>query len=78
MAQKDTDKGRCTHFLKMAKGGTCRAMEETNRARCTHHLETVEGGAGQDTERNRPRKAHSLSGEGGGRYLSRHGKKQTE
>ena len=55
MAQKDTDRGRCTHFLKMAEGGTC-----------------------QDTERNRPSKAHSRSRDGRGRDLSGQGKKKTE
>ena len=55
MAQKDTDRGRCTHFLKMAEGGTC-----------------------QDTERNRPSKAHSRSRDGRGRDLSRYGKKKTK
>ena len=55
MAQKDTDRGRCTHFLKMAEGGTC-----------------------QDTERNRPSKAHSRSRDGRGRDLSGYGKKKTK
>ena len=54
MARKDTDRGRCTYFLKTA-GGTC-----------------------QDTERNRPRKAHSPPGDSRGRGLSGHGKKLTK
>ena len=27
MARKDTDRGRCTHFLKMEEGGTCQDKE---------------------------------------------------
>jgi len=44
----------------------------------THKLETTSGGTSQDTERNRPSKGHSLSGDRIGRYKSGHRKKPTE
>ena len=50
----------------------------SSRARHTHFLETVEEGTCQDTERNRPSKAHSLSGDSRERYLSGHRKKLTK
>ena len=41
----------------------------------THQLEMADGGTCQDTERNGPSEAHSLSGDGRGRDLSGHRKK---
>ena len=121
MVRKGTDRGRCTHCLKIAEGGTCqdrartraskahllteegrwrdlsehgknateqgaltawrqqregfvRTGKEKDRARRTHYLETADGGTCQDTERNRPSKAHSQTGDGRGTDLSGHRK----
>ena len=52
-------------------------QKETDRETCTHSLETVEGTC-QDTERNRPSDAYSLSGDGGWWGLSGYEKKPTE
>ena len=54
-----------------------RTPKEIDRARPTHFLETAEGASCQDMERNRPRQAHSLPGDGRGMGLSGHGKKST-
>ena len=51
-----------------------RPQKKTNRARHTHILETAEGGTCQDTEKNWPSEAHSLSGDGRGMGLSGHTK----
>ena len=55
-----------------------RSRKDTDRARRTHILETAEGRTCQDTKRNRTREAYSRSGDGRGRDLSGHGKKQTK
>ena len=65
-----TDRARRTHQLEMTGGGTCQGTKETDQAMRTHKLE---GGTCQDTERNRPSKAHSHAGDGRGRDLSGHG-----
>ena len=78
MARKDTDRGMCTHFLKMAEGGTC---QDTERNRASKANSPPGDGRGRDLSRhgrNQPSEAHSLSGNGRGRDLSGHGNKKTE
>ena len=48
----------------------------TDRVKPTYILDTAEGGAYQDTERNRPSKAHSPAADSGGRDLSEHERNQ--
>ena len=74
---KPTNRGTLTPW-RWQKERLVRTWNETNRARHTDILETAEGGTCHDTERNRQRKAHSLSGDGRGRDLSGHRKHQTE
>ena len=77
--KKTTYRGALTSWRRQREG-LVRTQKETDRPRCTHIpiLETTEGGTCQDTERNRPTEAHSLSGDGRERDLSGHGKKQTD
>ena len=72
-----TEQGALTPWRRQREGFV-RTRKETDRARGTHRLETAERGTCQDTERNRPSKGHSLSGDGRGRDLSGHEKKPTE
>ena len=65
---------RNTHFLKRTEGNTGENTNETDRPKPTDHLEIAEGGICQDTERNRPTKAHSLPGDGRGTDLLGHGR----
>ena len=70
---------RCTLTnWRQQREGLVRTRNKTDRARPTHFLEAAERGICQDTERNRPNGAHSLSGDSRGRYLSRHGNKPRE
>ena len=50
--------------------GQVRIQKESDRARGTHSLETASGGTSQDTERIRPGKGHSHSGDGIGGGIS--------
>ena len=50
LSRKDTDRGRCTHFLKMAEGETCQDTEKPDQARRTHFLEKAERGTCQGTQ----------------------------
>ena len=75
--KKPTDRGALT-LWRRRREGLVRTRKETNRPRHTHNLETAEGGTCQDTERNRPTKAHSLPGDGRGRDLSGHGKEAND
>jgi hypothetical protein len=75
--KKPTERGALT-FWRRRRKGLVRIRKEIDRARRTHQLETAEEGTCQDTERNRPRKAHSLPRDGRGRNLSGHGKNPTE
>ena len=75
--KKPTEQGPLTPWRRQREG-LVRTRKETNRARGTHRLETAQRWTCQDMERNRPSKAHSLSGDGRGRDLSGHEKKPTE
>ena len=55
-----------------------RIRKESNRARGTHILETASGGTSQGTERIRPGKGHSLSGDRIGWDKSGRGKNPTQ
>ena len=55
-----------------------RIRKESNRARGTHILETASGGTSQGTERIRPGKGHSLSGDSIGWDKSGRGKNPTQ
>ena len=74
---KPTDRGALTHWRRQREA-LVRIRTETDRARCTHFLKMAEGGTCQDTETNRPTKAHSPTGDSKGRDLSGHGKKSTD
>ena len=73
LIKKSIEQGALTSW-KRRREGAVRTRKETARARRTHFLETAEGGTYQDTERNRPSEAHSLSGDSRGKDLSGHGK----
>ena len=75
--KKQTVRGALT-FWRWQREEFVRPQKEINQARHTHSLEMAGGGTCQDTERNWPSEAHSLSGDGRGRNLSGHGKKLTE
>ena len=74
--KKLTDQGPLTSW-RQQREGLVRIKKETVRPRPTHILETAEGGICQDTERNRPIKAHSPTGNNRGRGWSKYGKKPT-
>ena len=69
--KKQTDRRALTSW-RWQREALVRTPKATDRPTRTHFLETVEGGSCQDTERNRPTDAHSLSGDGRGRHLSGH------
>ena len=77
--KKPTDRGTLTNW-RWQREELVRTQKETDRPRHTYGLETTEaeGGMYQNTERNRPREAHSLSGDGRGKDFSGHGKKPPE
>ena len=75
--KKLTERGILTNW-KWQREVLVKAQKETDQARRTYSLETGEGGTCQDTERNRPSKAHSPSGDSRGEDLSGHGEKPTE
>ena len=72
--KNQTDRRALTSWRQQRKT-LVRTRKGTDRPTSTHFLETAERGRCQDTERNRPTDAHSLSGDGRGRNLSGHGKK---
>ena len=72
--KKSTERGALTSWRRQREG-LVKTQKETDRVMHTHQLEMVEGGTCQDTERNRPSEAHSLSGDGKRRSLSGHRKK---
>ena len=74
---KPTDRGALTSWRRQREA-LVRTRKQTDRLRCTHFLETAEGGTCQDTGRNRPTEAHSLSGYGRGRFLSGHENRPTD
>ena len=76
-AVKQTEPGTLTN-CRQQMDGVVRTQKGTDREMNTHVLETTGGGCCQDRERNQLSKAHSLSGDGRGRYLSGHGKKLTD
>ena len=75
--KKPTDRGALTTWRRQREG-LVRTQKVTDQPRHTHQLEMAEGGTCQDTERHQPTKAHSLPGDGRGRYKSGHGKKRTD
>ena len=75
--KKPTDRGALT-LWRWHREGLVRTQRETDRSRRTHILEMASGGTRQDTERNRPVKAHSHPGDSIGRNSSGHRKKPTE
>ena len=72
-----TEQGTLTNWIQQ-RGRLVTTRNEKDRARPTHFLEVEEGGTCQNTERTRPTKAHSHTGDGKGRGLSGHAKKSTE
>ena len=70
--QKEIERARGTHVLGTAEGATCQDMKESDQARGTHILGMGVGGTCQDTERIRPSKEHSLTGDDKRRDLSGH------
>ena len=76
-ARKPTNRGTLTNWRRQREG-LVRIRKETDRPRRTHRLETVEGETCQDTQGNRPTKAHSQTGDGRGRDLSGHARKPTD
>jgi hypothetical protein len=72
-----TKRGTLTYWRPHLEGQV-RTRKESDRARHTHMLETASGGTSQDTERIRPSKAHSRTGDHIGRDKSGHGKNPTE
>ena len=75
--KKPTEQGALTSW-RWQREGLVRTRQETNRAGHTHQLETAEEEICQDTERNRPSKAHSLSGDGKGKDSSGRRKKRAD
>ena len=75
--KKLTERGPLTSW-RPQKEVLVRIRIETGRARPTHSLQNAEGEDCQATQRNLPSEAHSPAGDGRGRDLSGHGKKQTE
>ena len=75
--KKSIDRGALTPWRRQREG-LVRTRKGIDRPRHTHKLETAEAGTCQDTETNRPTKAHSQTGDGRGRDLSGHGKKSTD
>jgi hypothetical protein len=72
-----TEQGTLTNW-RGHREGQVRTWKESDQAMHTHFLERASGGASQDTERVRPREAHSRTGEGIGRDKSGHGKNPTK
>ena len=60
--KKPTEQGALTLWTP-ERNVLVRTQNGSDRARCAHTLETAEGGACQDTERNRPGKGHSQTGD---------------
>ena len=75
--KKSTDRGALTSWRRQRER-LVKSWKEIDRPRRTHSLETAEVGTCQDTERNRPTKAHSRAGDSRGRDLSGHGKKSID
>ena len=73
---KKGPKRRALTYWRCQREGLVRACKATDRATRTHSLETAEGRTCQNTERNRPRDAHSHPGDGRGTDLSGHGKER--
>ena len=64
-----TDRGTLTSW-RWQREGLVGTGKETDQARRTHVLGTAEGGTCHDTERNKPRRAHSPTEDGRGRESS--------
>ena len=75
---KKSTEGRTLTSWRQQRERLVRTRNEIDRGKDTHSLKTAEGANCQDTKRNRPRKGHSLPGDGRGSDLSRHRKKSTE
>jgi hypothetical protein len=62
MARKKTDRGRCTHFLKMAEIGTCQDMERNRPSMAHSHTGDGRGRdlSGHEKKTDRARHTHSL------------------
>ena len=69
--KKQTDQRALTNWRRQSEA-VVRKSKETDRPTRTHSLGMAERGTCQDTERNRPTDAHSLSGDSTGRHLSGH------
>ena len=74
---KQTDRCALTSW-RQQREALVRIQKDTDRPTRTHILETAEGCTCQDTERNRPTDAHSPTGDGRGRHLSGHRKRQAD
>ena len=75
--ERNRPRGALTNWRRQREG-LVKTPKEMDRPRRTHHLKTAEGGTGQDMERNRRSKGHSLPGDDRGRDLLGHGKKSTK
>jgi hypothetical protein len=73
--EKPTEQGPLTSWRR-PRERLVRTQKETDRVRPTYILETAEGGTCQDTEINRPSKAHLHPEDGRGRDLSGHERSQ--
>ena len=74
---KSTEGRTLTHWRRQRER-LVRTRKQIDRGKDTHALETAEGATCQDTETNRSREGHSLSGDRRGSDLSGHGNKSTE
>src|SRR6266850_2131499 len=72
-----TKKGSLTDW-RVQMDGQVRTWKESDQARGTHRLESADGQTSQDTERIRPSKGHSQTGERRWMDKSGHGKNPTE